>query len=140
MISDKEDKIIAKLNSAKASYMSNAKWKKLFAAFDSFAGKIDSVKWKFVFNETASKNNIRGVLSCLEGNRFGDCHPSPYAELRYIDWILIPAEFEDPRSDNKRALPKLKNDIVQFKMHLKKHGEFPIFETKDGLMIKGYEW
>ena len=135
----KNDPLNDLISKAKACYMSNAKWRKLFYASEQFNVVIGGVRWRLIKSDHTFENDLN-VLSAVEGERFADCLPSPCLPLKYIDNIFIPAVYPNPKSDKKRHLPMLKNDLSCFKTHLNCYGKFPIFEHADGIEIRAYEW
>ncbi len=135
-----EENISSVIQQAKVAYMSNAKWRKFFKACESCTSPIEGVEWKFVWSKNSFARSIYVSNALINESMFGDCPPSPYAQLREIDWILIPQLYKDPRSDSKRPLPQQTNDIDKILEHIKKYGQFPIFHTDNGFKILGYKW
>ncbi len=136
----RDDEIEKILRGAKAAHMSNAKWKKLFEACEKYGEPIGGVSWKFIWSDASFKNTICVSENLIDEKRFGDCDPSPYAELREIEWIEIPRKYEDPKSDPKRRLPEKYNDISSLILYLSAIAEFPIIENQNSIKIVGYEW
>ncbi len=134
------DKIESKIFKAKVSYMSNAKWRKLFTACEDYSADIGGTLWKFIGHPTPIESSLCAANALLDNERFADCLPAPYACLREIEWVFIPSIFENPHSDKKRPLPKLNNDISAIKEHLSKYSKFPVIEGSNGIKIIGYEW
>ena len=135
----KQDRIELLISKANVRYMSNTKWKKLFLASESFGGVIDGVVWKIVGSESTFINDLN-VSDLLENNtHFGDCLPSPYLELKSIESIFIPKSYNCRESGMRESIQK-DNDLNGFKAHLASYGNFPIFESADGLEIRGYDW
>lgn len=135
----KKDSTELLISKANVRYMSNTKWKKLFLASENFVGVIGGAVWKIVGSESTFINNLN-VSGLLENNaRFGDCLPSPYLELKNIESILIPKSYNCRESGIRDPLQK-DNDLKGFKAHLESYGNFPIFESSDGLEIRGYDW
>ncbi len=120
--------------------MSNAKWRKLFQACKDYPQDIGGTSWKFIGHSGAIISTLCANDSLLDEGRFGDCDPSPYADLKEIEWVYIPIVFADPHEDKQRPLPKLKNDISAIKEHLNTYAKFPIIEVEDGVKVIGYEW
>lgn len=135
----KQDQIDQRIRQAQVCYMSNTKWRKLFTASESYTPLLGGVKWKLIAMDEPFENTL-SVLSALEGDRFGDCLPAPYVELREIERIFIPRFYRDPHEDKKRKLPVLENDLDRFQVHLRNYGQFPIFEWEHGIEIRGYAW
>lgn len=136
MNTDSTELLISKAN---VRYMSNAKWKKLFLASESFGGLIGGVVWKIVGSDSTFINSLN-VSDLLENNAyFGDCLPSPYLDLKSIESIFIPRSYSCRERGFREPLQKV-NDLKGFKAHLESYGNFPVFESADGLEIRGYDW
>lgn len=140
--SDKRQRRInSKITSATVTYMSNAKWRKLFNALKDYTGNINGMQLKFVDDERLfSTFGIPGPCEDREVG-FGDEMPSPYAPFREIDFLLIPKTFKNPNADPHRVLPDLHNDLCSLKSYLDKIAKFPIQTCEDGsIKILGYQW
>ncbi|WP_417762989.1 DUF6678 family protein [Shewanella sp.] len=127
--------------SATASLMSNAKWRKLFEAAARMQPQLGGVQWQLLKNKQPTVAEL-AVADCLldDNQRFDDCGPFPCVELRDIDWIFIPHQFTDPHSDPKRPLPPKHNDVAGFIALLAHSGQFPVQRNEHGATITGYVW
>lgn len=101
--------------------MSNAKWRKLFAALWELGGI--GLRWKFlcddrIFNESSPPLSY-GVLE----DRLGDVLPYPYGAYREIEWIEV-------------SLAQA--DAVESK--LSQLGKYPLVRTATGLRVVAYDW
>ncbi|MCO1336543.1 hypothetical protein MO867_19615 [Microbulbifer sp. OS29] len=135
----RDEEIEKLIGTAKAAYMSNTKWKKLFEAAETFGEPLGAVKWKFLWCDIAMEHPL-DVLGLLESARFIDSLPAPYAELKEIHWIYIPEFHSNPQSDKKRSLPDIHNNLALFSEHLAGFGSFPVFFDRGGIKIKGYDF
>jgi len=119
-IGEEQRRIDAKILSATAKHMSDAKWRALFVVLrDAGAGPV---RWKFVRDDRVFLQpipNERGLLA----DRLGDVMPSPYSPFREIEWLEVPMEqsnlFSRLRSTEK---------------------EFPWCGSAQGLRVVAYEW
>ena len=125
-----------KIMSCSTSLMSNAKWRKLFIGLQ---GAVSGVKWKFINDERIFTAPIPSETDLLEDS-FGDVMPCPYGAYKEIDWILIPATYADPQSDEKRPLPEKKNKLELIKKELQRLGNFPLEQSAEGIKVMGYKW
>ncbi|MCH1925300.1 hypothetical protein L9G74_01610 [Shewanella sp. C32] len=127
--------------SAQASLMSNAKWRKLFEAAAQMQPKLGGVEWQLLGNDSTviAELDVADAL-VADNSRFDDCLPFPCMELRDIDWIFVPKQFADPRSDAKRPLPAKDNDVAGFIALLAQMGQFPLQQNAQGVTIFGYQW
>lgn len=133
-------RVESKIANAKVAHMSNAKWRKLFQACEEYPQVIGGTSWKFIGYSSAIISTLCANSSLLDDERFADCDPSPYADLKEIEWVHIPMVFSDAHEDKHRPLPKQKNDISAITEHLNTYGNFPIIEVENGVNIIGYEW
>lgn len=140
-LDERQRRINSKITSATVTYMSNAKWRKLFNAFIDYPGNINGMRLKFVDDERLFSKF--GTLGPYEDDevRFRDEMPSPYAPFREIDFLLIPKTFKNPNADPHRVLPDLQNDLCSLKSYLDKIAKFPIQTCENGsIKILGYQW
>ena len=134
-------RINSKIASATVTYMSNAKWRKLFNALKEYPGNIYGMRLKFVNDERLfSKFTFLGPYEDDEV-RFRDEMPSPYAPFREIDFLLIPKKIQNPNAEPYRVLPDLQNDLCSLKSYLEKIAKFPIQTCEDNsIKVFGYQW
>ena len=140
-LDERQRRINSKITSATVTYMSNAKWRKLFNALIDYPGNINGIRLKFVNDERlfSQFTGLGPYKDCEVG--FGDEMPSPYAPFREIDFLLIPKTFQNPNADLHRVLPDLQNDLCSLKSYLDKIAKFPIQTCEDGsIKILGYQW
>lgn len=124
---------------AKAALMSNNKWRKVFEVAAKMQPQLGGVEWQLLDRATIAELDVADLL-IADNSRFDDGGPLPCLELRDINWILVPKQFTDPRSDPKRPLPALTNDIAGFITLLQQQGQFPLEQTERGIKILGYLW
>lgn len=120
-----------------STLMSDTKWRKLFIALDQSDIQIQQILVKFIdlddvrimrMPKTHSLHPPRAWIDTIE---FGP------VELRAIEWLKIP-EFAAFLRPNKVPSRKEKQDIVEAQAIIMKLGLYPIEETDDGLLIRGY--
>jgi hypothetical protein len=107
---------------AKASvrHMSNAKWRKLFAALWELGGV--GLRWKFVRDERIFSAGSPPPGAVLD-QTLGDVLPSPYGAYREIEWVEVPAAHAD-----------------RVEQALAQAGKFPLVRSATGLRVVAYEW
>ena len=127
--------------SAQASLMSNAKWRKLFEVAAQIQPKLGGVEWQLLGNTAPVVAELHVAAALISDNsRFDDCLPFPCLELRDIEWILVPFSYADPRGSAKRPLPERQNDVTEFIKRLELRGHFPLQHCANGVKICGYAW
>ena len=121
------------------SYMSNAKWKKVFKNLDAIDQEEPflQVIWKFIDNEYEHRHQLPFVSS-LEDKYIDDYFwfgPLYYKEIEYIMFpkLHVPYEREQYPSLHKEQ------NIEKVKEQLNNIGEFKIKETEVGFKLLGHE-
>jgi hypothetical protein len=117
---ERQRRIDAAISRAQASYMSDAKWRKLFALLRDQG--IRSLRWKFVGASVEIPGSLPDESDLLD-DRFGDSGPYPYGPYREIEWVEIPAE-------NSRGIADA----------LARVGRFRTEACETGLRVLGYSW
>jgi hypothetical protein len=100
--------------------MSDAKWRKLFAALRELG--VGPLRWKFVREDRVFVQPSPPTHAVLE-RTLGDVLPYPYGPYREIDWVEMPAE---------RAA-----GVVEA---LAAVGQFPLRQLASGVRVVGYTW
>jgi hypothetical protein len=100
--------------------MSDAKWRKLFAALRECG--VGPLRWKFVGDDHIFLEPVPLATEVLE-RTIGDVLPYPYGPFREIEWIEVPAE---------RAA-----EVVAA---LAAVGQFPVQQLDSGVRVIGYTW
>ena len=115
-----ERRMGAAIARATARHMSNAKWRKLFAALWELGGV--RLRWKFVRDDRVFTESSPPPYGILE-ETLGDVLPSPYGAYREIEWVEVsPAQA----------------DAVEQKLaHL---GQYPLARNATGLRVVAYDW
>ena len=128
---DTEYQKIAKQYSV--SHMSNTKWRKLFFCWAKSGIKIKFSEWSFIGSEHKEIYRLPNENDLME-NRFSDGYFQPF-EYKWISTIYIPSNYK-PVS---KVGFMLEQDTDGLKEIAKSVGNFPIFNKKGGIEIRGYE-
>jgi hypothetical protein len=115
------------------SYMSNAKWRKLFIALAKADLNISKAEWSFIDSEHTMILPLPSKRDLLE-YRFADGRFQPF-EYKWILSIKIPRQF---RLKDKVGY-FVKQDVELIKRIASDLGEMPIFEIEEGIEIRGYD-
>tara|TARA_R100000322_G_scaffold169982_1_gene143715 strand:- start:388 stop:792 length:405 start_codon:yes stop_codon:yes gene_type:complete len=115
-----------------ASYMSNAKWTKLFRAVISAGVPIEKVRWKFIDTDHFVEVSFPEERD-LEPTRFADGKFQPF-EYRWLEWIFIPHAFKPRAGVGYRK----RQDTAAVVAVLEKVGQFPVEISQEGVTIRGY--
>jgi hypothetical protein len=113
-------RIDAAIRRASACHMSNAKWRKLFAALRELG--VGPLRWKFVRDDRVFVQPAPPAHAVLE-QMLGDVLPSPCGPYREIEWIEVPAERAPGVIEALAAV-----------------GQFPIQQLDSGVRVVGYTW
>src|SRR4051812_1391243 len=103
-----------------ARHMSDAKWRKLFAALAAL--DVGPVRWKFIRDDRVFEQPVPPAHAVLERS-LGDVLPDPYVPYREIEWIEVPADRAAGVVDALAAI-----------------GQFPVREHPDGVRVVAYTW
>lgn len=112
--------IIAK---ATVRHMSDTKWRKLFALLHELPGGCETIGLKLIGRKvlgTPPPGPFFEEETCFGGQ--GDLKSVPFAHIEYVG---------------------LSNSVVanaDLLAFLSKHGQWPIVEEDEGILIIGYEW
>src|SRR5262245_30318569 len=112
---EQQRRIDASIARASACHMSDAKWRKLFAAWRGAA--IGALRWKFIRDDRVFVQSVPPPDAILE-KTLGDVLPYPYGPYREIEWV------EASNEDAERAANCL-NAI----------GQFPLDHSSSGLRV-----
>jgi hypothetical protein len=115
-----------------ASYMSNAKWLKLFRAVLSAGISLERVRWKFIGTEHFVEVSFPEEKD-LELTRFADGKFQPF-EYRWLESVFIPHAY-NPRMGVGYVK---KQDTAAVVAALEKAGQFPVEVSPEGVTIRGY--
>ena len=118
-----DERIARKIAGAKASLMSNAKWRKLFAALHELPGGCPVVGLKLV-GRTVLSVPTPGPKFEFD-DHFGECGGITSVPFSHIEWVGV----SNGDADNSVLVD-----------HLERYGEWPIAEEAEGILIRGYEW
>ncbi len=114
------------------SYMSNAKWYKVFQAIANAQLGITKATWKFIGSEHLSNDGVPALHDLLPSS-LADGRFQP-VEYKQIEWILFPRVWR-PRAD---VGYEVSQDIEGLNRVLEAVGQFQAIEDDKGLTIFGY--
>jgi hypothetical protein len=100
--------------------MSNAKWRKLFAALRGCA--VGHLRWKFLRDDRVFVQLLPPPVAVLE-QTLGDVLPYPHGPFREIEWIEIPVQLAAGLIEALAAV-----------------GQFPLEQHDTGVRVIGYTW
>ena len=120
----------------KTSFMSNAKWRKLFIALE--PTQLKQAYWKFVDLDDEIRDAFLDEEDLME-KFVGDCGVcgGPFA-YRRIEWVEIPAIGKNPQYE-KVPYMNFKQDVKAVESILASIGEFEIENTERGIRIYGHK-
>jgi hypothetical protein len=113
--------------------MNNSKWLKLFSAWAESDVEIDMSLWRFIDSEYEEIHSLPRKDDLMQ-NRFVDGRFQPF-EYKWILSISIPRIYKPianvgyEREQNIGLLKSIASAI----------GQFPIFDTENGIEVRGYE-
>lgn len=114
------------------SYMSNAKWYKMFQAIANAQLGITKATWKFISSEHLSNDGVPGLHDLLP-SYLADGSFQP-VEYKQIEWILFPRVWR-PRAD---AGQEVLQDIEGLGRVLEAVGQLQIMKDDKGITVFGY--
>ena len=119
------------------SYMSNAKWRKLFSVVHERNLAFSHCVWKLVTESEPTPGHVPDIDE-LGDTYVGDCGAlnGPF-EFREIEWILIPRSHAFRRYENAPLEHKTQqfDSIVS---QIESLGQFEYELTDEGLKVYGY--
>ena len=113
--------------------MSNAKWRKLFIALAKANLNIHKAEWSFIDSEQTMILPLPTERDLL-ADRFADGRFQPF-EYKWILSINVPRQFR--LKDEVGYF--VKQDVELIKSVASNVGKMPIFETEEGIEIRGYD-
>ncbi len=114
------------------SYMSNAKWYKMFQAVANAQLGITKATWKFIWSERLFNDGVPGLHDILP-SRLADGRFQPI-EYKQIEWILFPRVWR-PRIDVGHEVFQNIEGLVRV---LEAVGQLQTVEDNRGLTVFGY--
>ena len=115
-----------------ASYMSNAKWLKLFRAVISAGVPLERARWKFIDTENFIEVSFPAEAD-LEPTRFADGKFQPF-EYRWLESVFIPHVFKPKAGVGYEK----RQNTAAVVAALEKAGQFPVEVSPEGVTIWGY--
>jgi hypothetical protein len=117
---EQQRRVDAAIGRAAVGHMSDAKWRKLFAALRDLG--VGPLRWKFVGDDRVFVQPAPPAQAVRE-RTLGDVLPYPYGPYREIEWVEVPAE---------RAA-----GVIEA---LAAVGQFPVQQRDSGVRVVGYTW
>jgi hypothetical protein len=115
------------------SHMNNSKWLKLLSAWADSGVEIDVSHWRFIDSEHEEVHCLPNAYDLLQ-NGFADGMFQPF-EYKWILSIFIPRTYKPVSNVGFER----EQDLETLKSIAKALGQFPIFESENGIEIRGYE-
>ena len=121
-----------------SSFMSNSKWRKLFAVIHDGSIPLSACIWKLV-EDKESKNGFIPDLDQLGEDYVGDCGAlnGPFS-FKEIEWLLLPSKVGHQPYD-KAPIKYEYQDIEKIKKKIDTAGQFEYETTDEGIKIYGYK-
>jgi len=133
-IDEKLDRIIKKRFTA--SFMSNAKWRKLFIAIDRPELNLNQAVWKFIDSDIEIRGSLTKSDELME-EYVGDYGLGPFA-YKHIEWLELPRK-GIPHGFEKIPFKHWEQDIEGAITILKSIGQFELENTDAGVKIYGFK-
>jgi len=134
---DKYEKRLAKAMLGRISYMSDAKWEKLFQTVEN-----SSIAWLDIYGATI-KFLTDGIKPFRFTDYWGGYLDGTYGAARYkeIEWIFIPSIYEiERRNRDEKLQPKrTNNNILGLKELIDGLGLYEYDFDENGLKLYGYK-
>ncbi|MEZ5728485.1 MAG: DUF6678 family protein [Burkholderiaceae bacterium] len=120
------------------SFMSNAKWRKLFAALNVHSVPLNRCVWKLVGEREPYAGTLPDAAR-LGPDYVGDCGAlnGPFA-FRDIEWLFLPARVGWQRYAHAPT-EYLHQDVARIQALIDGAGRFEYELGEDGLRIYGYK-
>ena len=117
------------------SYMSNAKWRKLFATIDEAGIEIEKAVWRFIDGDEAFAWGWPDADE-LDEARLKDGRFQP-VEYKWIEAIFVPREYQP---DGYQHVPHAvrRQDVAGILSVLRRTSQYMVEEDADGITILGY--
>ncbi|CAH0991143.1 hypothetical protein SIN8267_01245 [Sinobacterium norvegicum] len=115
------------------SYMNNSKWFKLFSAWADSGIEVDHSIWRFLDSDHQEIHRLP-IKRDLLHNRFNDGRFQPF-EYKWIFSVFIPRRYKPVSNVGYER----EQDIDSLKSIADTLGKYPVFETEEGLEVRGYE-
>ena len=119
--------------------MSDTKWRKLFVAVDEAGLKPQRIEMKLIESDQIRQMRWPGVASMYAPLPWIDSAEFGPIELRSIEWLLVPLEFDETRGFHGVPPRKARQDIEPIGQLLSKLGQYPTEVSAEGLRIVGYK-
>ena len=120
------------------SFMSNAKWRKLFTVVNQESLSLGGCTWKLVNDKDPISGKVP-VCNTLGDTYLGDCGAlnGPF-DFKIIEWILLPAKHGYRRYD-KAPMEYIHQNFDVVKERIDAVGQYECEMTEEGLKIFGYK-
>lgn len=118
-----DERVARKIARAKASLMSNAKWRKLFMALHDLPGGCPVIGLKLIGRTVLSVPTPGPTFEA--DDHFGECGGISFVPFSHIEFVGV----SNSVADNAALVD-----------HLEGYGKWPIVEEAEGILVRGYEW
>lgn len=115
------------------SHMSDSKWIKLFTGWAESGVEVDVSYWYFIGSTHTETHPLPKIFD-LQQTRFTDGGFQPF-EYKWILSIVIPKSYKPVKNVGFER----KQDVEKLKQIANAIGQFPIFDTDEGIEIRAYE-
>ena len=121
-----------------SSFMSNSKWRKLFAVVNDGSTPLSACVWKLV-TEKEPKNGFLPDIEQLGDDCVGDCGAlnGPFS-FKEIEWLFLPSKVGHQPYD-KAPMKYEYQEIDKIKELIDSAGQFEYEATDEGVKIYGYK-
>lgn len=129
-----EQRIRAKLATARACLMNNCRWREVLSVLARSAHLNTPIRWRFVRDDRTFFESVPSLHGLgLLPERLPDELPYPYGPYREIDWIEVPVSAPTTKIIQHNNLEALAGELESL-------GQLPMERTDAGLRISGYVW
>jgi hypothetical protein len=115
-----------------ASFMSNAKWLKLFRSIIQSGASVERAEWRFIDSAHSIWESFPTERD-LTPTRFADGRFQPF-EYRWLESVYIPSRFKPIAGVGYER----EQDTAAIVSLLKNIGEFPVEQSAGGITIRAY--
>lgn len=116
-----------------ASFMSNAKWLRLFRALINSGLVIEKACWKFIDSEHSEWKSFPEERDLMP-TRFADGKFQPF-EYKWIESVFVPARYRPIQNVGYEKT----QDVSALVAVLAAEGQLPIVQSEEGLTIHAYQ-
>ncbi len=119
------------------AFMSDTKWRKLFAVLEDRELGLCQMRVKFIEGPQPRTMSLPTMGAGHAPHPYIDTFEFGPVEFRAIEWLEIPAVVRLPRPDNVPAR-EINQDLDRIEARLTSIGQFPIQRCGENLRVIGY--